>query len=80
MRMQVGGDTAGAIARFKAAVAADENFAPAYRGLGLAYERQGRTDRAARAFRTYLTKARDASDAAAIRARLSRLDGPGRPD
>jgi serine/threonine protein kinase len=80
MRLQVAGDVTGAIARFKAAVAADERFAPAYRGLGLAYERQGRTDRAARAFQTYLALAGDAPDAAAIRSRLTRLGGGGARD
>jgi eukaryotic-like serine/threonine-protein kinase len=79
MRLQVAGDTNGAIARFKSALAADSDFAPAYRGLGLAYERQGRADRAARAFRTYLSKAGSASDAGAIRARLVRLDGARTP-
>jgi tetratricopeptide (TPR) repeat protein len=74
MRLQVAGDTNGAIARFKAAISANRDFAAAYRGLGLAYERQGRGDRAARAFRTYLSLAGDAPDAAAIRTRLARLD------
>jgi tRNA A-37 threonylcarbamoyl transferase component Bud32 len=78
MRLQVAGDTTGAIARFKAAVAANGRFAPAYRGLGLAYERQGRSDRAARAFQTYLALAGDAADAAAIRARLARLGAGAR--
>jgi len=74
MRLQVGGDTTGAIAKFKAALDADKHYAPAYRGLGLAYERQGRNDRAARAFREYLSLAGNAPDAAAIRARLTRIE------
>jgi predicted TPR repeat methyltransferase len=77
-RHLVAGDTRGASARYTAAVAPHGRFAPAYRGLGLAYERQGRSDRAARAFQTYLALAGDAPDAAAIRARLARLGAGAR--
>ncbi|MBK9034445.1 MAG: protein kinase [Myxococcales bacterium] len=67
------GDTRGAIASFQAALRADHGHAPAQRGLGLAYEKQGDKARAARAFREYLRLAPNARDAAQIRARLEKL-------
>ncbi len=69
----VAGDTRGAISRFQDAVKRDPRYAPAHRGLGMAYERTGDRSRAARSFRTYLALAPDAADAAQIRARLGKL-------
>jgi serine/threonine-protein kinase len=69
----VAGDTGGAISRFQAAIVRDPRYAPAHRGLGMAYERKGERSRAARSFRTYLALAPSASDAGQIRARLAKL-------
>ncbi len=69
----VAGDTSGAIDRFRAALARDPRYAPAHRGLGMAYERKGDRAGAARSFRKYLALAPTASDADQIRARLAKL-------
>jgi hypothetical protein len=69
----VSGDSAGAISLFDQARAKDGKYAPAYRGLGMAYEKKGDAHRAARAFETYLQLAPNASDAASIRDRLEKL-------
>jgi serine/threonine-protein kinase len=69
----VAGDTGGAIGRFQDALARDPRYAPAHRGLGMAYERKGDRTRAARSFRKYLELAPTASDADQIRQRLAKL-------
>jgi len=69
----VSGDTAGAISLFDQARAKDSGYAPAYRGLGMAYEKRGDGHRAARAFETYLQLAPDAPDAASIKQRMEKL-------
>jgi serine/threonine-protein kinase len=69
----VSGDAAGAIDLFEASLAKNKGYAPAYRGLGMAYEKRGEKKRALRAFETYLRLAPDASDAATIRARMEKL-------
>jgi serine/threonine-protein kinase len=69
----VAGRTAPAIERFRKAAALDASFAPAYRGMGMAYERGGDRPSAARAYRKYLALAGRAADAAQIRARLAGL-------
>ena len=68
------GDTAGAISFFDQARAKDSHYAPAYRGLGMAYEKRGDAHHAVRAFETYLQLAPDASDAASIKARMEKLE------
>jgi len=73
LRRFVGGDTAGAIAKYQAAVGREPRFAPAHRGLGMAFERQGDAARAARAYRRYLELSPAAPDAAQIRERLGRI-------
>ncbi|MBL8627576.1 MAG: protein kinase [Myxococcales bacterium] len=73
LKKVMGGDANGAIASFQAALRADRSYAPAQRGLGLAYEKKGDKARAARAFREYLALAPNARDAAQIRARLEKL-------
>ena len=73
LKKVMGGDANGAIASFQAALRADRSYAPAQRGLGLAYEKRGDKARAARAFREYLALAPNARDAAQIRARLENL-------
>jgi serine/threonine protein kinase len=69
----VAGDTGGAIDRFRDALTRDPGYAPAHRGLGMAYERKGDRSRAARSFKKYLDLAPRASDAEQIRARLAKL-------
>jgi serine/threonine-protein kinase len=66
----VHGDTRTALASYKRAIQADAGFAPAYRGLGLVYEKLGDRPAARAAFKTYLKLAPAASDADSIRARL----------
>ncbi|MCE9572316.1 MAG: protein kinase [Deltaproteobacteria bacterium] len=69
----VAGRTAPALDRFRKAIALDPGYAPAYRGMGMAYERTGDRARAAQAYRKYLGLAGSAADAAQIRERLARL-------
>ncbi len=69
----VAGDVGGAIELFNKSKAKDSGYAPAYRGLGMAYEKRGDRSRARRAFETYLKLAPRAGDAAQIQARLERL-------
>ena len=67
------GDTRGAIDSFQAALREDRGYAPAHRGLGLAYEKAGDRSRAVRSFRTYLDLAPNARDASQIRTRMEKL-------
>ncbi|HJL15355.1 MAG TPA: protein kinase [Sandaracinaceae bacterium LLY-WYZ-13_1] len=69
------GRFANAATLYRQATRADRSHAPAWRGLGLAYERMGRSPEAARAYRRYLRLAPSAPDAADVRRRLARLDG-----
>jgi serine/threonine-protein kinase len=69
----VNGDSNKAVDRFHAALAKDPSFAPAYRGMGMAYEREHDTAKAVAAYKKYLALAGDASDAAQIRTRLEGL-------
>ena len=73
LKQVMSGDARGAIASFQAAIRADRSYAPAQRGLGLAYEKNGDNVRAARAFREYVRLAPNARDVAQIRARLEKL-------
>lgn len=73
LKKVMAGDANGAIASFQAALRADRSYAPAQRGLGLAYEKKGDKASAARAFRAYLALAPNARDAAQIRVRLEKL-------
>jgi regulator of sirC expression with transglutaminase-like and TPR domain len=58
---------------FQTAVDLAPRFAPAHRGLGLVYEREGQRARAIRSWQAYLRIAPDAPDAPLIRARIERL-------
>jgi eukaryotic-like serine/threonine-protein kinase len=69
----VSGDTKAAIDLFEASIGKSKGYAPAYRGLGMAYEKRGEKRRALRAFETYLRLAPDASDADTIRKRMEKL-------
>jgi len=53
----------------------DRRYAPAYRGLGILYQRTGATAKALDAFKKYLKLAPQAPDAAAIEARIEQLGG-----
>jgi|GEM_PF-1764423 len=67
------GDMRGAREEFLASLRAARGFAPAYRGLGLVFERQGKKRSAQRAFTRYLRLSPNASDASSIRRRLEKL-------
>jgi serine/threonine-protein kinase len=69
------GDFGVAERTFKAALAQNRGYAPAYRGLGFVYQRQGETTKALQALRTYLKLAPGAADGAAIRKRIQQLGG-----
>jgi hypothetical protein len=69
----VGGNSAQAIDRFHQALAKDPSYAPAYRGMGMAYERMGDRPHAAAAYRKYLDLDPGAGDAAQIKTRLEGL-------
>ncbi|HJL19896.1 MAG TPA: tetratricopeptide repeat protein, partial [Sandaracinaceae bacterium LLY-WYZ-13_1] len=58
---------------YRRAVRADDGHAPAWRGLGVASERLGRTHDAVRAYRRYLFLSPAGGDAAVVRARLEHL-------
>ena len=73
LQRYVSGDTKAAIDLFEASIGKSKGYAPAYRGLGLAYEKRGEKRRALRAFETYLRLAPDASDADTIRKRMEKL-------
>jgi serine/threonine protein kinase len=63
-----------AIEAFRAATQAAPNFAPAWRGLGLANERMGRRAEAIEAFRRYLRYAPQGAESEVVRTRLARLE------
>jgi len=67
------GDSNGALATFKASLAANPGFAPTWRGIGLVYEKMGRKAQARTAFQKYLELAPTAGDADLIRERMDRL-------
>ncbi len=73
VREMAGGKLSIAIGTFKQVTAANPSYAAAWRGLGIAYEKQGAKAQAITAFQRYLTIAPAASDAAAIKERLERL-------
>jgi eukaryotic-like serine/threonine-protein kinase len=73
IRQFAAGDTDAAIVRFHEALSRQSSYAPAYRGLGMAYERRGDRARARKAFRSYLQLAPRAPDAVQIQARLDQL-------
>ncbi len=73
VREMAAGNLSGAIATFKKATAVSAGYAPAWRGLGIAYEKQGAKAQAISAFQRYLAHAPGAPDAQAIRDRIERL-------
>jgi tetratricopeptide (TPR) repeat protein len=69
----VTGQIGEAKSRFRKAVEADPEHAPAHRALGLVYQLEGADAPAVREFERYLRLAPDAADADAIRGRLETL-------
>ena len=69
----VRGDTKTALDSFQHAKAASPGFAPAWRGLGMVYEKIGDSKAAKVAFQRYLALAPTASDASTIRQRMEGL-------
>jgi eukaryotic-like serine/threonine-protein kinase len=69
----VQGKASAAKDRFKEAIAADSHYAPAFRGLGLAYTAEGKREKAKKSFERYLQLRPGASDADAIRKRIEQL-------
>ena len=67
------GDITGALASLRTSLAANPNYAPTWRGLGLVFEKLGEKDQARAAFKRYLQLAPSAGDADNIRSRLERL-------
>ena len=67
------GDSSGAAKALRGSLAANPNYAPAWRALGLVFEKVGDTDQARTAFKRYLQLAPNASDAQQIRNRLEKL-------
>jgi Flp pilus assembly protein TadD len=72
-RLLLTGDTGGAISAYEEATRLAPSSPAGYRGLGLAYEKQGNSAEAARAFRRYLKLAPGSDDRALIAERLQRL-------
>jgi eukaryotic-like serine/threonine-protein kinase len=73
--LTIAGNFDGAEAAFRQALKVDRRFAPAYRGLGILYQRTGAKDKALDAFKRYLKLAPQASDAPGIQARIEQLGG-----
>ena len=67
------GDTSAALASFRSALSANPGFSPAYRGMGLVYEKMGNKAQARIAYKKYLALAPTAGDADQIRERMERL-------
>jgi serine/threonine protein kinase len=60
---------------YKQALALDRSFAPAHRGLGMAYQRMGFDALAITSFTSYLALAPSAGDSASIQRRIEQLKG-----
>jgi hypothetical protein len=67
------GDGGGAITYFKQSLAHYPGYVAGYRGLGLAYDKQGDAAKAAQALRTYVGAAPGARDASPLRTRIATL-------
>jgi regulator of sirC expression with transglutaminase-like and TPR domain len=75
VRSFVEGKTTDARRAFRDAIRLDPGYAPAHRGLGLAYERSGEKRAAVKELEKYLRLAPGARDAASVRKRIERLGG-----
>jgi serine/threonine-protein kinase len=69
------GDFSTAETWYKKAVAANKNYAPAWRGLGLAYQSTGKNKAAIAALKRYLDLSPNAKDEVAITQRIRQLGG-----
>lgn len=67
------GDTTAALASLRQSLAANRNYAPTWRGLGLVFEKMGEKDQARSAYKRYLELVPNAGDVAIIKGRLERL-------
>lgn len=67
------GDTGSALQQMRASIASNPEYAPAWRGLGLVFEKMGEKDQARSAYKRYLKLAPSANDADQIRNRMERL-------
>ena len=67
------GDTGAALQQMRASIASNPEYAPAWRGLGLVFEKMGEKDQARSAYKRYLKLAPSANDADQIRNRMERL-------
>jgi len=67
------GDTSSALAQLRASIASNPDYPPAWRGLGLVFEKMGEKDQARSAYKRYLKLAPSANDADQIRNRMERL-------
>ena len=67
------GNASGSVVTFNAALRHNSRYAPAYRGMGLAYEKLGRKAMARAAFGRYLILSPRAPDAESIRKRIEKL-------
>lgn len=72
-RLALRGRLPEAIERYRDATLAAPGHAPAWRGLGIAYERLGNTADARRSYERYLRLRPNGADAQEVRARLDRL-------
>jgi len=75
LRALTTGNYTTAITAFRRAVATTASWAPAWRGLGVTYEKLGQKGAAITAYQRYLAHAPRAPDAAAIRERIDHLKG-----
>jgi eukaryotic-like serine/threonine-protein kinase len=73
IKLYVAGNLDPAKDKFRAALKAKSNYAAAYRGLGMVYQRQGKKKQAADAYRKYLNLAPNASDKPSIEKQLAAL-------
>jgi Tfp pilus assembly protein PilF len=71
------GDTTAAIAAYEEAVRSAPTSPSGYRGLGLAYEKEGKVPEAVRAFRRYLELAPSSGDRDLVARRLRHLRRSG---
>jgi tetratricopeptide (TPR) repeat protein len=72
--VMIGGGFAAAANAYQHAISADPNYAPAWRGKGLALERLGKTQDAAAAFRRFLKLEPQGASSDKIRERLSVIE------
>jgi tetratricopeptide (TPR) repeat protein len=74
------GNPAGAANDYRAALATYPGYVAGYRGLGLAYEEQGKREEALEALRTYVKTVPNAHDVALIKRRIERLEKGTSPE